>query len=108
MTILLLHVPPPTTTILLSYSSSPRSTTRTLNLTRRVRCRVSNSSEVVPIPNISLSVYKCLFRILVLYDSQVKSEYKPGVLDDFFMQSFRNKLVEVSLLQIGWLFMTFD
>ncbi|CAH8379126.1 unnamed protein product [Eruca vesicaria subsp. sativa] len=70
MTILLLHVPPPTTTILFSYSSSPRSTTRTLNLTRRrVRCRVSNSSEV-------------------------KSEYKPGVLDDFFMQSFRNKLVE--------------
>ncbi|KAH0866664.1 hypothetical protein HID58_083875, partial [Brassica napus] len=24
----------------------------------------------------------------------VKSEYKPGVFEDFFMQSFRNKLVE--------------
>jgi len=37
------------------------------------------------------------------FDSQIKSdegspklEYKPGPLDDFFMQSFRNKLVEVS------------
>ena len=57
MTILLLHVPPPTTTILLSYSSSPRSTTRTFHLTRRLRCRVSNSSEVVPIPNISLCIH---------------------------------------------------
>ncbi|CAG7881797.1 unnamed protein product [Brassica rapa] len=74
MTILLLRVPPPSPTIVFSYSSSPRSTTRSLNLTRRVRCRVSNSTEVV--------------------EGASKSEYKPGVLDDFFMQSFRNKLVE--------------
>ncbi|XP_013684402.1 beta-carotene isomerase D27, chloroplastic isoform X2 [Brassica napus] len=72
MTILLLHVPPPTT-IGFSCSSSPRSTTQTLNLTRRVRCHISNSTEV---------------------EGSSKSEYKPGVLDDFFMQSFRNKLVE--------------
>lgn len=42
--------------------------------------------------------------MILQFDSQVKSEegaskleYKPGILDDFFMHSFRNKLVEVSL-----------
>lgn len=104
MTILLLHVPSPPPIIIFSYSSSPRSTTRTLHLTRRVRCRVSNPSEVVPIPSISLYTYIQVCIQNPLYDSQVKSEYKPGVLDDFFMRSFRNKLVEVSLLRIGWLF----
>ncbi|KAF3510792.1 hypothetical protein F2Q69_00002824 [Brassica cretica] len=45
---------------------------------------------------ISLSVYIHTYLCYSesLYDSQVKSEYRPGVLDDFFMSSFRNKLVE--------------
>lgn len=49
----------------------------------------------------------CLFGSIC--DSQVKSdegasklEYKPGILDDFFMNSFRNKLVEVSLQYTKW------
>ncbi|CAF1702799.1 hypothetical protein HID58_053096 [Brassica napus] len=92
MTILLLHVPPPTT-IGFSCSSSPRSTTQTLNLTRRVRCHISNSTEVVPILNISLHTSVPILNISQVEGSS-KSEYKPGVLDDFFMQSFRNKLVE--------------
>ncbi|XP_024010033.1 beta-carotene isomerase D27, chloroplastic isoform X1 [Eutrema salsugineum] len=68
---LLLQVPPPTN-VAFSYSSSPQSIPRA----RRVRCRVSDSSEVK------------------FDEGASKSEYKPGVLDDFFMHSFRNKLVE--------------
>ncbi|KAG7557924.1 hypothetical protein ISN44_As11g038590 [Arabidopsis suecica] len=74
---ILIHVLlPPTTTIVFSNSFSTKLILRSPNHTRRVRCRISDSSEVKSDEGAS------------------KLEYKPGLLDDFFMQSFRNKLVE--------------
>jgi hypothetical protein len=32
------------------------------------------------------------------FNSQIKAEYKPGVLDDLFLNLFRNKLVKVVFL----------
>uniref|UniRef100_A0A1J3GVE6 Beta-carotene isomerase D27, chloroplastic n=1 Tax=Noccaea caerulescens TaxID=107243 RepID=A0A1J3GVE6_NOCCA len=75
MAILLLHVSPPAT-IVFSNSSYSRLTLRSPEFMRRVRCRISDSSEVKSV------------------DSASKLEYKRGILDDFFMRSFRNKLIQ--------------
>lgn len=118
-----LHVLHPPTTIGFSTSSSTKLFPRRNKFTRRVHCRIFDSSEVIP--NFEFldkfvfclclfkdtTTYTCLFGsvcdffiFFFQFESQVKSDegasklkYKPGILDDFFMHSFRNKLVEVSL-----------
>ncbi|XP_010543065.1 PREDICTED: beta-carotene isomerase D27, chloroplastic [Tarenaya hassleriana] len=74
---LLLRVPPPATTFF-SVSSSSQFSPRIPNQIRGFSCRSSDSSDMVVKSD----------------EGSSKLEYKPGILDNFFLHSFRNKLIE--------------